>query len=352
MFIPDDIKVRLHEIPIISVANALGIQVIRRRSARCFMHDDHHPSLGFNNSKNTWKCFVCDKGGNQITLVMEKLGLSYVDACKWLADRYNIYIPNDNGYRKRPKNKTFVKTKTKEDETFSLIDREIATWIITHAGLSEKAKDFLFIQRKYSEDVVNSLRIGSISDSARLVNALVEVFGKERALASGIVRQNSRGLYLFFRTPCLLFPYTDIDGNILNIQARYLNKPQSGNRFQFLEGIATGIFNLPIIKYTTRTEKLYVTEGVTDCIAHLSCGHKAVAIPSATTLKPKDVRALAPMNLFMYPDADSPGEKLFTQLHSLLRDCYSSILRLELPEGFEDYSDYYKKMVEDGRLPE
>lgn len=346
MFISEDIKARLHEIPILSVADALGIQVIRHRSARCFMHDDHHPSLGFNNSKNTWKCFVCDKGGDQITLVMEKLGLSYVDACKWLADRYNIYIPNDNGYRKRPKNKAFVKTKTKEDETVSLIDREIATWIITHAGLSEKAKDFLFIQRKYSEDVVNSLRIGSMSDSARLVNALVEVFGKERALASGIVRQNSRGLYSFFRTPCLLFPYTDIDGNIINIQSRYLGINTKVSRFQFLPNVGTGIFNAPILKSVTRDDMLFVSEGVTDCLALLSIGKNAIAIPSATLLHKNDVKIIASKNLYMYPDQDEAGERLYQSLSERLNDYGSMIMRIQLPDGCKDYSDYYLKQIE------
>ena len=350
MLITEEIKAKILAVPILSVARALGIQITNRRTALCFMHDDHRPSLGFKVSNNTWKCFVCNKGGNQITLVMEKLNLPYVDACKWLADSFGIHIPSDNGFRRRITRPIRHATK-KEEKKVSPIDKEVALWIIEHAGLSELANDFLFIQRKYSEDVVNYLNIGSISDSTRLVNNLVNTFGKERMLASGVVRQNSKGLYLFFYTPCLIFPYTDIDGCIVNIQTRYLGTNTNAPRFQFLPGSVIGIFNMPILKCTSRTERLYVTEGVTDCIAHLSSGHKAVAIPSATSLKKEDVKVLASKNLFMYPDADEPGEKLFNQLHELLHDNYSTISRLQLPDGYKDYSDYYKKIIENGRLP-
>ncbi len=346
MFISEDIKARLHEIPILSVADALGIQVIRRRSARCFMHDDHNPSLGFNISKNTWKCYVCDKGGDQITLVMKKRELSYVDACKWLADRFNIFIPNANGYRNCSKKKTINQTKTKGKEAISLIDRDIATWIISHTGLSEKAKEFLFKRRKYSESVVNSLCIGSISDSARLVNVLVNVFGKERTLASGIVRQNSRGLYLFFYTPCLMFPYTDIDGNIINIQTRYLGTNTKAPRFQFLPNVETGIFNAQLLKSVTRDDMLFVSEGVTDCLALLSNGKNAIAIPSATLLHKKDVKLIATKNLYMYPDQDVAGERLYQALSERLNDYGSMIMRVQLPDGCKDYSDYYLKQIE------
>ncbi len=347
MFISDDIKFRLQGIPITSVAEALGIRVIRGKEALCFMHSDKHPSLKFNISKNTWKCFVCDKGGDTITLVMKRNDLSFVDACKWLADRFNIFIPMNNGYRKRSKNKTIVQTKkAKGKETVSLIDREIMTWIITHAGLSEKAKDFLFKQRKYNENVVNSLCIGSISDSARLVNALVNVFGKERTLASGIIRQNSKGLYLFFYTPCLMFPYTDIDGKIINIQTRYLGSNTKAPRFQFLPNVETGIFNAQILKSVTRDDMLFVSEGVTDCLALLSIGKNAIAIPSATLLHKKDVKIIASKNLYMYPDQDEAGERLYQALSERLNDYGSMIMRVQLPDGCKDYSDYYLKQIE------
>lgn len=343
----DKIKDKLKDISILKVADELGI-ARRGRSARCFMHDDKNPSLGFNISKNTWKCYVCDKGGDQVTLVMEKLNLPFVDACKWLADRFNIIIPEDDGYRKKINAKKYrVKVQPKTIEKTFLIDVEMISWIVSHAQLSEKAKDFLFNQRKYKPTVVENLRIGSISYSEKLINALVKTFGLERALKSGVVRQNAQGLFLFFRTPCLIFPYTDIDGNIVNIQTRYIGTDKNAPRFQFLPNTVTRIFNMNILKQTSVDEKLFISEGITDCIALLSTNRKAVAIPSATLLNDADIKMLAPMNLYMYPDKDDAGERLYKSLSEKLNAYGSMVMKLQLPEGCKDFSDYYLKHISD-----
>lgn len=348
-YISEDIKRRIQSIKVEDVARELNLDV-RKHWALCFMHDDHNPSLYFNQRKNKWHCFVCDKYGGPIGLVQEKLGYGYVDACKWLADRFGIIIPGDNGYRKKVKKKNqkiqpVIKNREKTDNI--LLDVEMLAWIVYNAKLSDNAKHFLYVERKYSPHVVKNLKIGSISNSDRLVNKLVTVFGRERALASGIVRENSRGLYLFFYTPCLVFPYLDAQGNIINIQTRYLGTYSKAPRFQFLPGSPTGMFNIPVLSDIDRKEPLYVAEGVTDCIAHLSIGHKAIAVPSATLLNPDEVKLIAPKNLFMYPDSNEAGENLFKKLSELLHDNYSSITRLSLPEGIKDYSDYYKILIEE-----
>ena len=309
------------------------------------MHDDNNPSLGFRPATDTWKCFVCDKGGDQVTLVMEYHHLSYVDACKWLADQFNITIPEDDGFRRKVVKKSQVKKKPEAIAQARDIDVEIVSWIVNNARLSDLAKEFLYIQRKYKPEIVDALKIGSITNSKKLVEAIVNRFGLERSLKSGIVCQNNYGLYLFFRTPCLIFPYTDIDGNIVNMQTRFLGTDKKVPRFQFLPESVTGMFNKSILKATGVDEKLFVAEGITDCIALLSSGRKAVAIPSATLLHDEDVKLIATKNLFMYPDKDEAGERLYDNLSKLLNKYGAMIMKLNLPEGCKDFSDYYLSLI-------
>lgn len=340
MYISQDVKDKIRAIPILRLAEDIGISV-RRKAALCFMHDDRHPSLAFNTSKNTWKCYVCDKGGDQVTLVMEKLGLTYIDACKWIADKYGITIPDDDGYRRRIViKKTAQKKQTPVTES-KPVDTEMMTWIVNHAGLSDFARKFLFETRKYKPEVVEQLHIGSISDADRLVRALISVFGIERSLASGIVRKNSRGLYLFYYTPCLIFPYTDIDGNVVNIQTRYLGSTHGIPRFQFLPSTEIRMFNMSILKELKLNEKLFISEGITDCIALLSSGRKAVAIPSATLLNKNDIRYLVSKNLFMYPDRDDAGNRLYDNLCDILKEYGTMIVKCKLPDNCKDFSDYF-----------
>lgn len=342
----DKIIDKLKEIPILDVADNLGIKR-KGKVCKCFMHDDKNPSMGLRPVTNTWKCFVCDKGGDQITLVMEYLHLSYVDACKWLADQFNIIIPEDDGYRRKIIKKAPIQKETDLATHTREIDVEIVSWIVNNARLSNLAKDFLYNRRKYKPEIVDALKIGSITDSKKLVEAIVNRFGLERALKSGIVCQNTYGQYLFFRTPCLIFPYTDVDGNIVNLQTRYLGTDKKVPRFQFLPGSMTGMFNKSILKTTSVDDKLFVAEGITDCIALLSSGRKAVAIPSATLLHDDDVKLIASKNLFMYPDKDDAGERLYDNLCKRLNNYGSMIMKLKLPDGSKDFSDYYKTLISD-----
>ena len=87
-------------------------------------------------------------------------------------------------------------------------------------------------------------------------------------------------LYFYFYTPCLLFPYYDQDGSLIGVQSRYLGTNEKAPRFQFMSSQKTRLYNLPILNCLDRGDKLYISEGITDCLALLSDGLKAVAIPA------------------------------------------------------------------------
>ena len=340
--IPRETIDKLNELPILSVASKLGINV-NKKMALCFIHDDYHPSLHFNTGKNTWKCYVCNKGGGVINLVMEKLEIGFVDACKWLADEFTIIIPEDDGYRKQFKKKT-VKTVVKQKTSPQIvIDMELYEWIVRRAILSEQARHFLYEERRYSEEVVRELGIGSVTYPDKLVNALVNRFGEDRSIKSGIVKRGQYGLYLHFYAPCLLFPYKDMEGNVVNLQSRYLGTKREAPRFQFIQNALIGMFNVGVLKELKHGEKLFLSEGITDCIALLSSGRKAVAIPSATLLKEEQLNLLASRNLYMYPDHDEAGERLFNELQDTLGKRGAMVVRVSLPKGCKDFSDYYIK---------
>lgn len=340
--IPDKTIDELNELSIVDVAYRLGIYPKRKR-ALCFMHTDTHPSLHFNTDKNKWKCYVCDKGGGVINLVMEKLDIGFIDACKWLADQFNVTIPEDDGFRKKIIKKAIKVPTHQNKEIQTVSDSELYEWVIQKAGLSDIAKCFLFEERKYSKEVVKSLGIGSVTYPKMLVNSLVDRFGEERCIKSGLVKRGKYGLYLCFFTPCLLFPYKDMNGRVISLQSRYLGKKEKANRYQFIQNAQIGFYNIEILKEMEVGEKLYLAEGVTDCVGLLSSGRKAIAIPSATLLKEDLLSLLAGINLYMYPDQDEAGKRLFNELQEKLGKRGTMVVRVSLPKGCKDFSDYYLK---------
>lgn len=168
----------------------------------------------------------------------------------------------------------------------------------------------------------------------------------------------------------LQIPYFDTDGRLIGIQNRNLDykkkksssgggsseenvsseekrpgeeKEQDAPRFRFPYGARCSIYNLPVVKRLKPGERLFITEGCSDCWAMLSAGHKAIAIPSATLLKPEDKQLLTDIGrlyqveFHMFPDQDVPGESLFMQLREML----PQLVHHQLPPGCKDFSEYY-----------
>lgn len=343
VYIPQHIVERLDALSVYDVAEKLDINVVRNR-ALCFMHKDHHPSLVFKRSTNSWKCFVCAVGGHSIELVKRNKEYSFQEACVWLARNFNIEIPNTKSVKLR---KTTV-TKPlsyKVEKSVINVDEEVLDWIINHAGLSELAKHFLFDERRYSEEAVKAMMVGSISDGNKFVAALTKVFSKERCIKAGVLMEYNSHLFPVFRVPCLLFPYYDIDGHIRNIQSRFLGKLEKGDkrRFNNCKDLTPLMFNMPVLKSSKRYENIYVAEGVTDCLAYLSEGKKAIALPGAGSFQPEFAEYLKDKTLFIYVDNDDAGMSLHTKMNEALRKIGNCIHNIRRDTEFKDYSDFYLK---------
>src|SRR6478609_1976812 len=84
----------LNHIDILDVVG--GFVKLKRRGANylglCPFHNEKTPSFTVSPSKEIYKCFGCGKSGNSISFLMEHEKLSYVEALRWLAHRYNIEV--------------------------------------------------------------------------------------------------------------------------------------------------------------------------------------------------------------------------------------------------------------------
>ena len=331
---------KLNELSIESVAVKLGLTV-KKHWALCPWHSDHNPSLRFstNSKENFCHCFVCGKGGNPITLTMQVENCGFQEACQILAREFSIPLPNNEKpkyIKKTPPKKKVVRTEEPKKEP----DAEILNWIVENVGLTKNAEDFLFEERKYKYEVIEKLRIGSVDNGQELVAALTAQFGLERCMDSGVIVKRQYGLEPFCIVPCLIIPYYDINGRIVNLQSRRLTKERN-YRFNFVPGLAVTLYNLPILKDVEMDEPLYISEGITDCFGMLSAGKKAIGIPSTSLFKESDLKYLMNRLLFMYPDQDDAGAGLYDKMKEALNKVGCSLHKLSLPKGYGDYSEYY-----------
>ena len=306
---------KLRDLPIIGVAERLGLRVKRWRSICCF-HDDHSPSMYFNVKRNTYRCFSCGAHGNVIDLAMHMLGKNFADTCQWLANENNIILSE-------------YKPKTEKAHCEPQTDIAWLGQLVAHPHLNAEAQHFLFDERCIDPRVVRWLGLSSISSAVPMTST----------------RRGS-----WFNAPSLLIPYRDIDGNLMSVQARYLGNSAKSDRiprFQFPRGSKCHIFNLPVLKMLREGEDLWIAEGCSDCMALLSSGRKAIAIPSATLLNRDDMHvlssSLSPSNrLHIFPDQDEAGEKLFTDLVAMANDLRMTLVRHDLPIDCKDFGDYWQ----------
>ena len=320
---------KLRDLPIEKVAEKMGMKV-KHHKALCPFHDDHHASLSFNTRRNSCRCYVCmgDSVGT-IDLVMKYLGKDFISACRWLAEVNGVYLEDG---RKDSLSKEASSLDASPDASLSSsFDAGKYARFFEHPWLNEAARRFLFEERKIDWRVVNWCRLTSWTDRKGVNWLQIPYFSTEGKLI-GIQNRN-----LDYRKR-----------GTGNAEASESDIPAGSNpapRFRFPYGAKCSIYNLPIVRELTPGEQLFITEGSSDCWAMLSAGHKAIAIPSATLLKPEDKKWLAEMGELlhtewhMFPDRDAPGESLFLQLKEIL----PQLVHHQLPPECKDFSEYYLK---------
>jgi hypothetical protein len=317
---------KLRDLPIEGVAERLGLQVVRHKCL-CPFHDDHHASLSFSVRRNSYRCFVCGASGGTIDLVMHYLGKPFREACRWLAEGPPLLLPQGGG--------TARSESLPSGRFGGGRDLFFYARFFERPFLNDEARRFLYDERRIDPRVVRWCRLTSWRDKQGVPWLQIPYYNREGKLI-GIQNRN-------------LTPSRPPQGEALNHSPTGDKKssPRGGlegvPRFRFPSGSRCTIYNLPVLNLLKPGESLWITEGCSDCWAMLSAGHKAIAIPSATLLKRKDVEHLSlithhlSLHLHMFPDRDEPGERLFMQLKELL----PTLVHHQLPPDCKDFSEYF-----------
>lgn len=333
----------LDRTPILEVAHLLGIKVGRGKNVLCIAHHEHTPSMRIYEGSNSWHCFACGKHGGVITMVRLKLGYSFQEACEWLIGNFytSSCFVSGSPYRKYRNHVRQIRHEQPKQDENKVIkntpDTELMEWIVNEGKLSAEARTFLFEERKFNPEVIRRQRIFSISKPEKFSSVLLEKFGKERCVNSGLFKEDGKVTYCVWRRPCVVFPFYDIDGCLVSLQARTYTKEKKG-RYMFPFGLPIRYYNMNLLKYLEEDSKVYIAEGVTDCLALLSEGKNAVAVPGAQNVVLADTFPLEKFLLLMYPDDDAAGSKLFKSLSDILN---RPIYRQKLPDGMNDYCDFH-----------
>ena len=328
----------------IQIVDLIGSYVDVRRQgrgfvARCPFHDDRRPSLQINPERQTWKCFVCDVGGDVFSFVMQKEGVSFPEALRLLADRAGIVIEERKGFRK-------------ED-----IDSKRSLFQAVQWAMEQYHQCFLQSPdaaeaRRYIEDrgidrqSIQRFQIGFAPDSwSWLVDRGVSAsIGPDLLESVGLLAKNERGnRYDRFRNR-VLFPIRDPQGRSIAVGGRVLPGAPSDSA-KYINCNETRLYHKNQQLYgldqardkMAKTRQAIVMEGYTDVIMAFQHGIDNAVACCGTALGDNHIQLLKRYcdSVVLLLDGDEAGQRRTAEILELFLAQQVDLRILTLPEDLD-----------------
>lgn len=302
----------------------------------CPFHNEKTPSFTVDKKKQLFHCFGCGAGGDVVSFIMQKEGLSYPESLEFLANRAGINLiyqnnPGENKY----KNHLYD------------INKDIMMFFYKNLLTNKAPQDYL-VKRGLRSNIVNTFMLGYAKDSwDDLLNyAKSKGYKEEDLLSLGLIAKSKNGNYYDKYRNRLIYPIIDIYGRVIGFGGRaiddampkYLNSPESE--------IFKKRYNLYALNNFKKQNKrdLILVEGYMDVIALNNWGID-IAVASLGTAFTLDQAKLAKRyadNIYVCYDSDGAGIKATQRAIDIFNQADISVNIIELGEGL-DPDDFVRK---------
>lgn len=319
--------------------------------ANCPFHHEKTPSFVISPAKQIYKCFGCGKAGDSVKFVMEHEHFSYVDALKYLAQKYNIPIeetvqsPEFIEQESKREGLYVVNEFAKDFYSFNMHEHEEGRSI----GLS------YFKERGFSDEIIKKFQLGYAlgSYSALTDSALEKGYQLEILQNAGLSSKKENTKLDFFRER-VMFPIHGVSGKVLgfggrilksNVKApKYINTPDTD--IYDKSKVLYGIF---YAKNAIRKEdECFLVEGYTDVISLHQSGIENVVSSSGTSLTKDQVRLIKRYteNITVLYDGDAAGIKAALRGIDIILENGLNVKVVLLPENHDPDSFVREKGLE------
>ncbi len=309
--------------------------------------DEKTPSFMISPAKQIWKCFSSGKGGNVVSFLMEAEHMSYVEALKWLAGKYNIEIKEDRERTPEEIQSASIR------ENLSIINEFAKEHFKRNIFENEQGKAIglsYFVERGFREDIIKKFDLGYCLDQSNAFteSALAKGYKLEYLVRAGLTKTKDNRSFDFFRGR-VMFPIHSIAGKVLGFGgrtlksdkkiAKYFNSPESElyNKSKILYGLYFA--KNTIIKY----DMCYLVEGYTDVISLHQSGVENVVASSGTSLTEGQINLIKRYsdNITILYDGDAAGIKASFRGIDMILSQGMNVKVVLFPDG-EDPDSYAK----------
>lgn len=303
----------------------------------CPFHSEKTPSFSVSESKQIFHCFGCHVGGDVITFIMKRENLSFIEAVKFLADKYGIEL----GEEKINREELDKRERCYEANLLS------AKFFMESLKNAPYALEYLE-KREIGTNVINSYGIGFADERwDSLLNFLKSKgFCESELLEYNLISKSKSGKYFDRFRNRIMFPIVDLRKRVIAFGGRvmddsmpkYLN---STDTLVFHKG--NNLYNQNIVKDLDRS-RIILVEGYMDVISLYKSGIKysVASLGTALTTNQAELVKKYGKDVYICYDGDSAGIKATRRAIDILRSVGVSPKIVRLPEGL-DPDDYLKK---------
>ena len=323
----------------------------------CPFHDDKTPSFMVSPARQICKCFACGEGGNAVNFLMKHEQITYPEALRWLAKKYNIEIherelTDDEKREQSERESMFIVNEWACQYFHEILKNDVDGQAI--------GKQY-FRSRGIRDDIIEKFQLGfALTKRDALANeSRRKGFKDEFLVKTGLCyeRQSSDDNDLTTKlvdrfAGRAIFPWLNVSGKVVafggrkldaatkGVQQKYVNSPDS--EIYHKDHELYGIYQAK--KAIVKEDCVYMVEGYTDVIAMHQCGLENVVANSGTALSVYQVKLLHrfTQNIVLLYDGDEAGIHAAMRGTDMLLQEGMNVKVLVLPDG-DDPDSFARK---------
>lgn len=315
----------------------------RNRKCLCPFHSEKTPSMVVYSDTQSFYCFGCNTGGDVITFIMKIENLDYVEAIKFLSQRYGLDIPTNTNIENAGQVRTRVLQMNRETAKFyhNCLKSEIG-----QAGLN------YFKSRKLPAKTIVKYGLGYAPNTwdSLIKHLKLKGFTLQEMESAKLVSKGKNGSYYDFFRNRVIFPVIDLRGNVIAFGGRVLDDSKP----KYLNSPETVVFkkskNLFSLNFAKKgnLDNLILAEGYMDVISINSAGFENVVATLGTALTPEQARIISKYTneVIIAYDSDIAGQNATHRAINLLSEVGVSSKSLNIKDA-KDPDEYIKKFGSD-----
>ena len=316
----------------------------------CPFHNDSHPSFSVSPTRGICHCFTCGKGGNAVNFLMELEQMTYPDALRWLAKKYNIEIQEREMTNEE-------KQRESERESMFIVNDWAAKYFqdILQNDVDGRAIGMQYFRsRGFRDDIIRKFQLGFAlpQRTALYDEAVKKGYNPKYLVSTGLCfkvdkdeenNKSGQDKYLDRFSGRAIFPWLSVSGKVVafggrvldtrtkGVSQKYVNSPDS--EIYHKERELYGLFQAK--KAIAKEDCVYMVEGYTDVISMHQCGIENVVANSGTALSIHQIRLLHRFtsNIVLLYDGDDAGVHAALRGTDMLLEEEMNVKVLFLPNG-------------------